>query len=191
MGGTNDSSNLIKLTIEEHAEAHKSLYEQHGKEEDRIAWLALSGQVTMSEISKMRMKLGRIRANETISNNPDLAVAGGIATRDKKVGIHDPSKIHLKQQGGKEAIKKMPKWIQNSKWMTNGIKDTRIALDEVDNYLSKGWKLGKISSPNRGKKNLTKNLFWINKEGTNKRIPEDQIEYYIENGWSSGVFKKS
>ena len=30
MGGTDDPSNLIKLTIEEHAEAHKKLWEKHG-----------------------------------------------------------------------------------------------------------------------------------------------------------------
>ena len=30
MGGTNDPSNLIELTVEEHAEAHKLLWEQYG-----------------------------------------------------------------------------------------------------------------------------------------------------------------
>lgn len=52
MGGTNDPCNLIKLTVEEHAEAHRILYENHGFEEDRLDWLALSGQVSMSEIKK-------------------------------------------------------------------------------------------------------------------------------------------
>ena len=48
-GGTNDSSNLIKLTIEEHAEAHKILWEQHGKKQDYIAWQTLSGNITKEE----------------------------------------------------------------------------------------------------------------------------------------------
>lgn len=42
-GGTDDKSNLIELTIEEHAEAHKILYETHGRWQDRVAWLSLSG----------------------------------------------------------------------------------------------------------------------------------------------------
>lgn len=49
MGGTDDPSNLIELTIEEHALAHKALYEQFGKIEDKMAWLALSGKTQESE----------------------------------------------------------------------------------------------------------------------------------------------
>lgn len=43
VGGSDDSDNLIELTIEEHAEAHRILYETYGRWQDRIAWLSLSG----------------------------------------------------------------------------------------------------------------------------------------------------
>ena len=43
VGGTDDPSNLIELSIEEHAEAHRILYEVHGRWQDRVAWLSLSG----------------------------------------------------------------------------------------------------------------------------------------------------
>ena len=43
MGGTDNPSNLIELTIEEHAEAHRLLYETYGRWQDRVAWLSLSG----------------------------------------------------------------------------------------------------------------------------------------------------
>ena len=46
MGGSNDPSNLVELSVEEHALAHKRLYEEFGRHEDRIAWLTLSGQIT-------------------------------------------------------------------------------------------------------------------------------------------------
>ena len=42
-GGTDHESNLIELSIEEHAEAHRILYETHGRWQDRVAWLSLSG----------------------------------------------------------------------------------------------------------------------------------------------------
>jgi hypothetical protein len=58
MGGTDDPSNLIDVTIEEHAEAHRILYEKLGNEEDKIAWLALSGQITLKEASILAWKLG-------------------------------------------------------------------------------------------------------------------------------------
>lgn len=50
MGGTDDPSNLIQLTIEEHAEAHRKLWEEHGNEYDRAAWLGLSSQIGKDEI---------------------------------------------------------------------------------------------------------------------------------------------
>ena len=34
MGGTDDPSNLVELAIEEHAEAHRLLWEEHNRKED-------------------------------------------------------------------------------------------------------------------------------------------------------------
>ena len=51
-GGTDDPSNIIELTVEEHAEAHRILYEKYGRDEDRIAWLGLSGMISKEEIIK-------------------------------------------------------------------------------------------------------------------------------------------
>lgn len=53
MGGSDDPSNIIELTIEEHAEAHRKLYEQHGNWQDFIAWKALSGTIGKDEIIKI------------------------------------------------------------------------------------------------------------------------------------------
>ena len=50
MGGTNNPDNLIELTIEEHAEAHRMLYEKHGHTQDKVAWLGLAGIMPHSEI---------------------------------------------------------------------------------------------------------------------------------------------
>lgn len=49
MGGTDEPSNLIELTVEEHALAHKILFEQYGRWQDEIAWRCLSGQITNAE----------------------------------------------------------------------------------------------------------------------------------------------
>jgi hypothetical protein len=50
MGGSDDPSNLIELSVEEHANAHRLLYELHGRWQDKIAWQALSGQIGKEEI---------------------------------------------------------------------------------------------------------------------------------------------
>lgn len=56
MGGGNESSNLVRLTVEEHAEAHKALYEKFGIEADKIAWLALTGQIGSEEARLMALR---------------------------------------------------------------------------------------------------------------------------------------
>jgi len=58
LGGTDDPSNLIELTVEEHAEAHRLLYEQHGNWQDYCAWQALSGQIGKDEAMFMARSKG-------------------------------------------------------------------------------------------------------------------------------------
>lgn len=53
MGGTDDPSNLIELTVEEHAEAHHKLYKQSGCPQDLIAWKMLSGQITSDDARRL------------------------------------------------------------------------------------------------------------------------------------------
>ena len=56
MGGTNHPDNLVKVTIEQHASLHKQLWEDLGHEEDKIAWLCLSGQITNAEAIILAVK---------------------------------------------------------------------------------------------------------------------------------------
>jgi len=56
-GGTDDPSNLIRLTIPQHAEAHRVLFEQHGHLGDELAWKMLAGQTNEGE--RLRIELLR------------------------------------------------------------------------------------------------------------------------------------
>lgn len=59
MGGSDEPDNLIELTVEEHALAHKTLYETYGRIQDKIAWLMLSGRTTEGErLRKVLSKKG-------------------------------------------------------------------------------------------------------------------------------------
>lgn len=58
MGGSDDPSNLIELTVEEHSQAHLRLYEQYGKTEDLCAYYMLSGKSQDPEFKKMVCSLG-------------------------------------------------------------------------------------------------------------------------------------
>jgi hypothetical protein len=50
MGGSDDPSNLVELTIEEHAEAHRLLYEKNGHWQDKVAWQGLLGLIPHEKI---------------------------------------------------------------------------------------------------------------------------------------------
>ncbi len=55
--GLNAQDNLVNLTIEQHIQAHQLLYEINKNEYDRIAYLALSGQIGKEEANKMAVSL--------------------------------------------------------------------------------------------------------------------------------------
>ena len=63
MGGTDDPSNLIEVTIEEHAELHFALYLEHGMMGDWIAFHMLSGKTTDSEWARKEAMRDYFRRN--------------------------------------------------------------------------------------------------------------------------------
>jgi len=175
MGGTDDPSNLVRLTVEEHAQAHKELYEKYGYQQDLIAYKALKGTIGKEELSYELAKLGGQKG----------ALKGGLAALDKKVGIHDPDKIYLKQKGGKEGAKHLQSFTKNSVWVNKDGKDTRIPKENLQEHLDRGWSKGRLFSANRGKPSQLKESIWINNGKINKRIPRDQLEKYSD--WSPGM----
>ena len=94
MGGSDDPSNIIVLSIEEHAQAHKKLYELYGKIEDKIAWSALSKMITKEDAILELQKNGQRKGGITSSKlYPEKASLGGKALW-KKPGMKD----HLKNK---------------------------------------------------------------------------------------------
>lgn len=80
-GGSDDPSNLVSLTVAEHAEAHRVLWEQHGRLQDKLAWLMLAGKTDDAESVRLelmktpeyrqkmsRVMTGRVRSPEHCAN---------------------------------------------------------------------------------------------------------------------------
>ena len=86
MGGSDDPSNLIELTIEEHAEAHKKLYEEYGRWQDKIAWQTLSGQITCAEA----IKQAQIESNKTRVVTQEQKDKISKSLTGRKFGPRDP-----------------------------------------------------------------------------------------------------
>lgn len=49
MGGQDSAGNIVELTVDEHADAHRVLYEKYGHWQDLLAWKGLSGRISMEE----------------------------------------------------------------------------------------------------------------------------------------------
>tara|TARA_B110000858_G_scaffold8474_1_gene9056 strand:+ start:114 stop:509 length:396 start_codon:yes stop_codon:yes gene_type:complete len=58
MGGNEHKSNLKRVTLKQHAEEHRLLYEKYGKKEDLLAYRGLSGQIGKEEIIHHRKSIG-------------------------------------------------------------------------------------------------------------------------------------
>ena len=95
MGGSNDPSNIVLLTVEEHAEAHRLLFEKYGHWQDEVAWKGLSGQISGAEINyilSVERNLGE--------NNPMYGKIGYM--RGKK--HTDEAKEKIKEKRAKQKI---------------------------------------------------------------------------------------
>ena len=75
-GGSDDPKNIVRLTIPEHAEAHRKLYEENGLWQDFIVWKTLSGQITHAEA----IKLAQSKANKGKTISVEHRLANSIAT---------------------------------------------------------------------------------------------------------------
>lgn len=98
MGGTDDPSNLIELTVEEHAEAHRKLFEQYGRWQDKIAWKALSGQISKEEarIASARSRNTDYMRTDDYRKKISNANKGKIPWNKGKKAAQDFSKISSK-----------------------------------------------------------------------------------------------
>ena len=158
-GGSNDQSNLVQLSVEEHADAHKKLWEQHGRWQDKIAWQTLSGQISIQEAREEMMKYNNPM------HNPDVVIKmSGINHWSKRDGnihnwitdnpMHNPDVV-IKMSGINHWSKK-PGKIHNAKVnhpkgsskkimvydkIYNSIKE---AADELNMWPKKIKKIGKF-----------------------------------------------
>lgn len=72
MNGTDDPENLVELTVEEHAEAHKLLWEKYGRWEDKLAWQGLAGLIGKDELIKQMLSESGKKGNTSRPTNKGM-----------------------------------------------------------------------------------------------------------------------
>ena len=111
-GGSDDPSNIVELTIEEHAEAHRILYEKYGRWQDKLAWQGLSGQIGKDEI--MQEVYHRPRTEEDRRKMSDAA-KGRVLSEETKRKMSDAHKGKLKSEETKRKMSDAQRG--NTKWL--------------------------------------------------------------------------
>ena len=111
-GGTDHPDNLVRLTVPEHAEVHRKLYEEFGHWQDKIAWQGLSGHIGKEEIIRQKniqQRLGKTVSKETRTKMSDAHRGKIVSTetrakmsaahRDKIVSAETRAKMSDFQKG--------------------------------------------------------------------------------------------
>lgn len=160
-GGTDDPSNLVELTVEEHAEAHRKLYEEYGRIQDKLAYEGLKGLKSCQEIvytlHSERMK-GK---NNPMYGKP--APNRGI----KRPGV-----------GGR---KKGTTWSDNERKLQTELRNTDQHLKKMNESVWNNEERNrKIGEAHKGKKGAATGKRWYN-NGTEEKYFADAPE-----GWNPG-----
>ena len=159
-GGTDDPSNIVLLTVEEHASAHKKLYEKYGRWQDKCAWLSLSNQIGKEEIQKMiaseankGARSGR-RLEATLENakKGNKMWTGQKHSEESKKLIAESNKKYWSEQ-------KVRPWAYVSKYTIEGVDYTGV-IDIVEKY-----KISRQTLYNRCKSDKFPD--WIQRVGRN------------------------
>ena len=129
MGGSDEPSNLIELTIEEHALAHKKLFKEHGRWQDEVAWKCLSGQITNKEANHEAMK------------------RGGLYWRGRPKSEEHKRNVGLANKGRKHTEASKRKMSLSSMGEKNGLygkKHTEETLKKMRETQKERWRLRKL-----------------------------------------------
>lgn len=144
MGGTDDPSNIVELTVEEHAEAHRQLYERYGNWQDYLAWKGLSGRIGKEEI--IRLKGSMVHKGKTVSEETKIKMS------QAKSGENNPMHGTTSPNKGKYG-KDSPRWGKSHSEETK-LKQSQAAKNRK-----------KIDCPHCGKQALPGHYARYHKDG--------------------------
>lgn len=162
--GLDDPSNIEYITSTIHADRHRVLYEKYGNDEDRLAWLGLSGIISkaqiISELASIRAKrvhTGRKRGPITIQRMIEnhKGTTGITQTTDWKYKISE-ALIGLNTWSAgcvmsEESSKKKRERMKSKIWINNGIISRRVEEEHVPLFLKSGWVKGRRTGPVYGR----------------------------------------
>ena len=166
MGGSDDASNIVELTVEEHAEAHRKLYEELGHLQDKLAWQGLLGLISTVDIVHALQSEGMKGSKNPMYGKP--APNRGVK-RPGVGGRKKGTKWSAEERQKKMALRKSVEFQQKMK---------QVYADPVRNK--------KISKAQQGRLGTALGKKWYN-DGQEEKYFVDGKQPY---GWMRGRISK-
>lgn len=134
MGGNDEPENLIELTVVEHAEAHRILYEQHGLWQDYLAWKGLLKLMTTEECRLLAIRGGG-KEGARIANMKRWGSHIKFKDDPDYLPFHKRSSGYAKNVDGRKVRSKRY-------WFNDGVTEGQYSLDGQP----EGWSRGRLRS---------------------------------------------
>lgn len=138
---------------------------------------------TLSEHLQLKKEQGQ---EKCLSDKTRMKISAGMTKYYDTIGRKNPRRI-------KREIKSSIPISGKKTAVTNGTKEIRIYIEELDWYLANGWKQGKKPSTKRPNEEAIlrssgKGKIVIHNKTTQqvKRILPDELENYLKTGWKHG-----
>jgi len=183
-GGSDDPSNIVYLSVKEHAEAHRDLYEKNGKIEDYLAWKGLSGIIGKEEIiEKLLKENGKKLGIRMMTEKKGIFRDGIHEEENYKDGISRGGKITGSMHSESGHCKKIAplgggKNLGKNYWYNESTGEETVAFESP----GEGWVIG-INMNRVNIEHLRKNSdnvkgsFWIKNEKSGEtRMPKSESE---------------
>jgi len=189
LGGKNVSENKVKFTIFEHCRAHALLAK------------AIPCYKTLQPITYMsRGQVTKLGDLEKVTLEEQLEWS---KLREK--ALHQPkSPEHVEKMRNALKGRKLSKEVRahmggagrGKKFINNGIIHKRVLPEDLDEWLTEGWTLGrtkelmtKISESTQGRTSSLKGKICVTKDGKELKIDPEDLQKYLSEGYEKGRCK--
>ena len=131
-GGSDDPSNLVALTVIQHAMWHFAEWQRKGREEDRIAWQGLSKIIGREEVIRQASGIGGSKSKGK-KRDPEVVKRIANTRRGVKTGKSGPRSEEVKN--------KISSTKQGKKWYVNEMGETSTFQEHPGDGWIPGMKL--------------------------------------------------
>lgn len=186
IGGTDDETNIVSLSLREHFIAHYLLTKfTRGYAAYKMLFAFDAMSLTPDQRNggkRINSRLFTINKNR-IRNTPIVWIQNTLSTKSRKIPIELYPDYY--EQGWRIGKKRAnTRYLVGRKKVYHDLvdKEKTITLEEYPDYYDQGWRIG--SNPN-SRKQLSKSV-WVKANGETKRIAIEEYPSYYDQGWRIG-----